>query len=168
MSDPLSIAASVAGFLSLAIQLTKIISTYVADVKSAPSDASALNTEITALCKILKMVEEILRSDKINDTFDQQSILYSTINACQRHFTTVYEKLATLPCDKEKSRRSTGTMARITSSIKKDKVKGTMARITWPLKKEECQQSIQILHHYIQTLEVLLIASNRSVAPFIQ
>ncbi|KAI5789569.1 hypothetical protein FPQ18DRAFT_43339 [Pyronema domesticum] len=141
--SPLSIAASVAGFLSLAIELTKIISTYVADVKSAPSDASALRTEITALCKVLKMVEGILRSDKINGTFDEQSILYSIINACQRHFTTVYEKLATLPYDKENSRRSTGIMARITYSIKKDKVKETMARITWPLKKEECQQAFK-------------------------
>jgi hypothetical protein len=37
--DPFSISTGVAGFLSLAIELTEIIGGYIGDVKSAPEDA---------------------------------------------------------------------------------------------------------------------------------
>lgn len=44
--DPLSISAGVAGFLSLAIEISKILTAYVGDARSAPEEACNLLLEI--------------------------------------------------------------------------------------------------------------------------
>jgi hypothetical protein len=36
-----------------------------------------------------------------------------------------------------------------------------MERFKWPFKKDECQQSVQAVHRHVQTMQVLLISSNR-------
>ncbi|KAI5812827.1 hypothetical protein BZA77DRAFT_346729 [Pyronema omphalodes] len=146
--DPLSLSASAAGLLSLAIEVTKILTGYISAVKSAPQDASELNTEMLALCHILEKLVEILRSDDdigidSEASFNDQSVLRSVISVCQEHITTVYKRIAKL--------RST------------DKISRLVERMVWPLKKDECQQSVRVVHRYVQTLQVLLVASNRSL-----
>lgn len=54
MSDPLSIIASVAGLISLAKVIGKMIANYVSSVKSAPDDAERLRTELTVLGFVLE------------------------------------------------------------------------------------------------------------------
>jgi hypothetical protein len=49
MADPLSISASIAGIIGLANEVAKIVTAYVAGVKSAPDDAHCLSRELTAL-----------------------------------------------------------------------------------------------------------------------
>jgi hypothetical protein len=142
--DPLSISASVAGFLGLAIELKRIISTYVSDVKSAPQEAHELSVEVSALSHVLETLDELLQGEDLDETsFGRQSILHSVVSACHEHFLVIRKRL---------------------SNLRGKKVKGIMARIAWPLQKEECQQSILVLHRYVQTVEVLLIASNRLVS----
>jgi hypothetical protein len=46
--DPLSISVGVAGFLSLAMEISKILAAYVGDVKSAPEEAHSLLTEVSS------------------------------------------------------------------------------------------------------------------------
>ncbi|KAI5786234.1 hypothetical protein FPQ18DRAFT_308786 [Pyronema domesticum] len=121
--DPLSLSASAAGLLSLAIEVTKILTSYTSAVKSAPQDASELNTEILALGHILEKLVEILRIDHDAGTgggtsFDEQSVLRSVMSACQEHIAAVYKRVAKL--------HST------------DKVSSLVERMVWPLKKDEC------------------------------
>lgn len=140
--DPLSFSASVAGLLSLAIEVTKTLKTFISDVKAAPQEAKDLNLEISLISTVLERLVDVLRSDDTEGTtFDQQCLLYSVITACQSSITNLYKKLSKLrSCDKLTER---------------------LAWMKWPFQKDECQQSIQALHRYTQTLNVLLAVSNR-------
>lgn len=81
--DPITLSASVAGFLSLAIKITKILGSYVTNVQSAPAEARELTTQVTALCHVLETVVNVLRSDDIEATsFERPSVLFSVIQAC--------------------------------------------------------------------------------------
>lgn len=145
--DPISLSVSVAGFLSLDIELTKLISTFIGDVKSAPQEASDLHTEIATLyISCAREVDQLLwsNSPENGEEIGEQSILVLVISACQSHVAAIYKELSKL--------RSS------------DKMKEFMGCIAWPFQKDECQQTIQTLHRYIQTLQTLLVASNRYVS----
>jgi hypothetical protein len=142
--DPLNLSASVAGFLGLAIEVTKILSSYVSDVKDASQEASELNTKVSILSHVLRELVDILQSDNMKaTTFDEQSLLFSVVNSCEGHLKCVYKKLAKLQV------RDT------------DKIKALMGRVSWPFQKDACLQSIETLHRYSQTLQHLLLVSNR-------
>jgi hypothetical protein len=139
--NPLSLSASIAGLLSLSLEVTKILTNFLSTVKSAPSEANSLTTEVTALSQVLETLVEILRSDDSEvTTFDEQSILCSIISACQEHIGSLFKTITKL---------RSGEMA------------GVLGRLAWPYKKEDCLNSAQILHRYVRTPQVLLIKSNR-------
>ncbi|KAI5814506.1 hypothetical protein BZA77DRAFT_345612 [Pyronema omphalodes] len=141
--DPLSVSASVAGFMGLAIQVTKILNAYVNDVKDAPQEASELNTKVSMLIHVLEKVVDTLQSDEMEAiTIDEQSVLSSVVSSCEHHVKLVYKNLAKL--------RDT------------NKVKALIGRASWPFKKEDCLRSIETLHRYTQTFEHLLVVSNRA------
>lgn len=145
--DTLSLSTGAAGLLSLAIEVTRILHNYISGVRSAPQDASELNTEDSALCHVLVTLVEDLRNNDINTkgkAFDDQSILRAVITECQKLIAAVYKKISKL--------KST------------DKTAVLIARITWPFQKEEYQEAVRTLHRYVQTLQVLLIASNGYVS----
>ncbi|KAI5815433.1 hypothetical protein BZA77DRAFT_344906 [Pyronema omphalodes] len=148
--DPLSLSASIAGLISLTIEVTKIISEYRSGFKNAPKEASELSTEVAALHHVLETALEILINEYSNSedtTFDEKNILFSIVDACEEHMNVIHTK-----------------MAKLQAGIKgAAKFPLLMARLKWPFEREDCQQSIQIIHRYVQTLQVLLIASNRSL-----
>ncbi|CCX31243.1 hypothetical protein FPQ18DRAFT_79106 [Pyronema domesticum] len=140
--DPLSLCASVAGLISLALDVTTILNGYIGSVKSAPQEASDLNIEVAALSKVLPKLNDALRTDDISEsTSDNQSILCAIVDSCKGHLTSVLEHIAKL------------------RSI--SKVSEVMGRMTRPLKRDECLQSVHTVHRYVQTLQVLLVNSNR-------
>ncbi|KAI5814505.1 hypothetical protein BZA77DRAFT_97506 [Pyronema omphalodes] len=142
--DPLSVSASVAGFMGLAIQVTKILNAYVNDVKDAPQEASELNTKVSMLIHVLEKVVDTLQSDDMETiTIDKHSVLYYVISSCEHHVKLVYKNLV----------RLRGT----------NKVKASKGRVSWPLKKEDCLRRIETLHRYTQTFEYLLVVSNRAI-----
>jgi hypothetical protein len=105
-----------------------------------PNEAHELKKEVQALCHVLETLVTLLRSEdsEIEEKrFDQQSILRSMIKNCEKHVLGVYKNVS--------------------------KLKGVKARLTWPFRKEECIESVRTLHRYSQTLQVLLVASNRWV-----
>lgn len=139
--DPLSLSASIAGLLSLSLEVTKILTNFFSIVKSASSEASSLVTEVTALSHVLETLFEILRSDDPEvTTFNEQSVLCSIISAYQEHI---------------------GSLFKTIMKLRSVKTEGVLGRLAWPYKKEDCLNRVQILHRYVQTLQVLLIKSNR-------
>jgi hypothetical protein len=95
--DPLSLSASIAGLLSLSLEVTKILTNFLSTVKSAPSEANSLTTEVTALSQVLETLVEVLRSDDSEvTTFDEQSILCSIISACQEHIGSLFKTITKL------------------------------------------------------------------------
>jgi hypothetical protein len=79
--DPLSISASVAGFLGLAIELKRIISTYVSDVKSAPQEAHELSVEVLALSHVLETLDELLQGEDLDETSLDDGLFYTRLSA---------------------------------------------------------------------------------------
>ncbi|KAI5814511.1 hypothetical protein BZA77DRAFT_283487, partial [Pyronema omphalodes] len=142
--DPLSFSASVAGLLSIAIEVTEILTAYGHDVKDAPKDASELNIKVSILCNVLEALVSTLRSDNTQTiTIGEQSFLYCVISSCELHVKLIYKNIMKL--------RDTNTL------------KALKGRLSWPFQKEECLRSIQTLHQYSQTIGQLLVLSNRGL-----
>jgi hypothetical protein len=159
MADPLSLAASVSGFLSLTIELTKIIRAYIAAAKSAPQEASELTTELSALSHVLDTLVDILESDDFDVTsssFDKKSILRSIISASQNHVAAINQKLRKQMQHGKQDKKSKSAASRCV-----DKIAELAAQMTWLFQRDECREIVQTLHRYVQTLQVLPIASNR-------
>jgi hypothetical protein len=130
--DPLSLSASIVGFISLAIEVTKILGVFIGDVKSAPQEATDLMTEVAALVNVLQTLVEDLREDHGETIFEEQAVLCTVISACQVQVSEIYAKLAKL-------RRTT-------------KVMRTVARLTWSFQKDECLERLQTIHRYMSKL----------------
>jgi hypothetical protein len=128
--DVVSLAASVAGFLSLAVEITTVLSDFISSARSAPQEAHDLAMEVAALSYVLDALVDILDGDDVRGTtFDQKSILRSVLGACYAHVAAVGKKFSKL--------QSSNTVTKI------------IGRISWPLKRDECQQSVQTLHRYV-------------------
>jgi hypothetical protein len=92
MMDPFTLSTGVAGFLSLALEISKILGAYVSDYKSAREDAKDLITEVDTLCHMLDQLVRFLRNDaKCN--FQPTSALCLVIKSCQEQIQDLYKKL---------------------------------------------------------------------------
>jgi hypothetical protein len=132
----------VAGLLSLAIKVGKILEKYIGDVKSAPREVCDLRTEVSALCHVLKTLEMSLKSGEMaRSFFDEKSSLLALLKASERHIEDVNQKLKKLQSD--------------------SKISEIAVRIVWPFHKDECREITVALNRYAQTLSFLLTASNR-------
>ena len=60
MVNPLSIAASIAGLMSLAETFIQLTSGYVMDVKSCASEFKALSAEVEGLCGVLLTLQRAI------------------------------------------------------------------------------------------------------------
>lgn len=138
--DPLSIATGVAGLLSLAKELVKIIIDYTGDVKSATRDARSVLTEVTALSHVLQQLVDFLRKDDTNSKcrFRETSALCSVIAICKNHIETLYRKV------------------KFQGKPEKD----LLGRLKWPFEKQECQEIVEVLHRCSQTFTFSLQIAN--------
>lgn len=83
MSDPLSVAASVAGLLSLTIQVSQLLYTQIHVIKHAPKDARDLLHEIEAIEGALRGLVAFLREHGIDeDNFSPNSMLSNAVSGC--------------------------------------------------------------------------------------
>jgi hypothetical protein len=84
--DPLSISAAVAGFLSLAMDISKILKDYIDGVQTAHEDAQNLLKEVAVLCHVLEKLVQFLRSEDLvkGKRFDKTSVLLLAADTCQR------------------------------------------------------------------------------------
>lgn len=154
MADPFSIASGIAGFLSLAMEITKILVDYTANVKSAPSDVTKMLEEVDALVEVLEQLKDFLEdnSDTISETikngFQENSALSTALKICK----TEIEKLRRV-LHKFKVRR--------TDKAWLDKLQ----RLKWPFSKEECLEITQRLNRCSQTFTFSMTISNWCVVP---
>ncbi|CCX04970.1 Similar to ankyrin [Exophiala dermatitidis NIH/UT8656]; acc. no. EHY59712 [Pyronema omphalodes CBS 100304] len=143
--DHLSLSASVAGLVSLALEVRRILDSYVSGVKSASDDVRRLFAEISVLCYFLEKLVEFQRSDDSNGiSFDQTSIICSAATIYQAEVEKLYKKL-----EKLNIRGANGN--KITEIIEK---------IKWPLLQEECEKSVASLQRFAQTFQFALVLEN--------
>jgi hypothetical protein len=95
--DPLSISASVAGFLGLAGQIAVTLKAYVDGVQSAPDEARSLLLEVTALCQVIEDFDGFLHKNNLNERrLESSSVLSIAIKFCRCQLEELHGKLANL------------------------------------------------------------------------
>jgi hypothetical protein len=95
--DAFTISTGVAGFLSLALEISKILKAYVDGVQSAPKEARNLLVEVTALCHALEQLVQFLRKD-YNGNFAETSALVVATEAWKDQITTLSKRSRRLKC----------------------------------------------------------------------
>ena len=81
--DPLSVAASVAGLVSLMLEVSCAIGSYYKSVKNARNDVLEIAQELTSMRDVLRQLNELLRSHQLKtEIFDQSSVLAHTLTVC--------------------------------------------------------------------------------------
>ncbi|CCX04765.1 Protein of unknown function [Pyronema omphalodes CBS 100304] len=78
--DPFTIATGLAGLLSLAIEISGILSGYIGASKSAPKEVHDLLVKVSALQQVLEQLIVFLRSEEARQvSFNKTSVLLSVI-----------------------------------------------------------------------------------------
>ncbi|KAF2734117.1 hypothetical protein EJ04DRAFT_603796, partial [Polyplosphaeria fusca] len=138
MADPLSVAAGVAGLLSLTIQLCDKLTEYTSSVKNAAEESSDLNVRLRALANVLDRLGRFLREQKDTAAFEPTSVLYQTTQQC-------HEKLKSLETV-------------VSSFMKETQVKNHVWKrcVMWPLKKREHEQTVFAIQHWMDIFNLSL------------
>jgi hypothetical protein len=88
--DGLSVAASIAGLISLCIDVGK----YLNDVKDAPKNAENLRAQLTTLEHVLQQLDTFLRGESVKGkSFDKTSVLCQAMGSCSDQLACVCERL---------------------------------------------------------------------------
>jgi hypothetical protein len=151
--DPFTISTGIAGFLSLALEISKILSAYISDVKSAPSDVENLLQEFKSLCTVLDQLINLLKDDVKGD-FQLTSALCVAITACRELVQELYKKVGKLRCKPD-----SGATGKIKEIVKRT--------VEWPLKKEELSSTLVALHRFVQTFQFSVTVTSWLVIPFL-
>lgn len=97
MMDALTLATSVAGLLSLAIQVSQILSDQIRTVANAPQDAQDLLDELQLLRQVLTSLEAFLKAQAAKGyVFEGTSVLVNAIRGCGDKITAVKLRLEKL------------------------------------------------------------------------
>ncbi|KAI5816100.1 hypothetical protein BZA77DRAFT_387813 [Pyronema omphalodes] len=140
--DGFTVSTGVAGFLSLALEITKTLKAYVNDVKSAPKESRNLLAEVTALCHILERLEQFLRKEYTGN-FEKTSALFVAIEACRDQITEIYNKVK-----------------KIEVRFEKNKSAQFLERLKWPFRKEDYERTISTVQRFTQTFQFSLNIEN--------
>ena len=139
MADPLSVASSVAGLLSLTIQLSQVLYTQIRTVKNAPKAAQELLDELESLRQVLTNLETFLKTQASKGhSFKQTSVLVNAINGCSDKIKVVRHRL-------DKLVQSQG-LAKL------------VQRGRWYYEQDEHQELITTLHRYLGLFQISLNA----------
>jgi len=85
MSDPLSITASVAGIISLTIQVSKLLREQIKAYRGALKDAQEILEQVEAISEVLQSLERLLIGDTTKVSFEKTSALITTCDAFHEH-----------------------------------------------------------------------------------
>jgi Fungal N-terminal domain of STAND proteins len=129
--DPLSLTASIVGFISFAIDVTKTVTEYISDVRQAPAESRELASELSAFTNALDSLSTFLTSqDEESTSFKGTSVLYSTTRLCHGKLSAIHETL-------------------LEFSKKTEHMKW-YRRLVWPFKKEHHLEVIGTLRGCMQ------------------
>ena len=137
LMDPLSLAASVAGLASLALQIGPSLHEYFSDARDAPKDVTQYCNEIYGLFEVCEKLQDFLKVDAANAFEITESVLSRTVASCE----DCLRKLAKMLDIPKKERH------RASHWIK---------RIKWPIYKKQVEDIIARLVRYTQLFQFAL------------
>ena len=139
----MDIAAGAAGFLSLIIQLTEILTAYISTAKSTEQDAKDILREAECLKDVLEHFEKFVEAEKLQEKFRAGSALCGIIDLSNSKVKGLVDKLP---------------------KVQGSKSKQLFRSLIWPFKKPDCieivgtlQRCIQILNFSMNTQSLFVI-----------
>lgn len=145
MAEVLSVAASVAGLLTLAESVFSSTFAFCKDVKHAQRDISRLSTQISALSGTLYRLSLLTRRLEVQGS--DCGIKHDNIYECQVLLESVKKKLSSeIPCE----------------SDKKKSAKKVLQSISWPFNKSHTENLLSQIERVKSTFDLALSAENMS------
>jgi hypothetical protein len=141
MADPLSIAGSIAGLLSLGDAVFRLVHRYARTVKNAQKEVSDLKRELEALTGVIHNVQIIARELE-QDPLHTSTVRLDHVNACLDLLHKMKKNLSNLEFDP------------------KSKLKTTLAKLIWPYKSVETRELIGEIRACRDTLAIALDADS--------
>ena len=137
MIDPLTAATSVAGLLSLTIQVSQMLNEQVRTLKNAPNDAQELLDELELLRQVLTGLKAFLDAQDVKGyAFKETSVLINAIKGFETKMTDLKLKLEKL--------------------TKKQGFAQLIERGKWYYEHDEHQEIITTLHRYLGMFQMSL------------
>ncbi|KAG7007403.1 hypothetical protein G7Y79_00010g029040 [Physcia stellaris] len=134
--DPLSIAAGVAGLITLTAELSRALVAYGKAVKREREDLQLLLTEVSLLQSLLQRLDSFLRSSGVaNVTFHQTSALEASLAVCKATAIDLNERLRKLEA------------AGLSRAVE---------RFKWPFSEKEVVKVLETLRRCISTFQFSL------------
>ena len=147
MADPLSTAASVAGLVSIAIQLSQLSFQYVSSVKGSSKAWSSYIQELSALTSVLLKVQ--LASDAADTTGKDLLAMMSGL-------ALGISSSAVLECAAELNQ----LRAVMAEKLQKRGIRGRLEMLAWPFSEPDTERRVQALHRFTTLFSSSLVADN--------
>lgn len=133
--DPLSIAASLAGLVSLTSRVSRTIGSYCKSVKDARKDVQETAQELASMYDVLHQLDGLLRSQQLKTKIDSNSVLAKAIAVCGNNIERLSSKVQRLELD---------GLARVWEKLK------------WPFNEKEMQKILATLRKCAATFQFSL------------
>lgn len=148
--EALGAAASVAGLISLALEVPKLINALIR-IHSAPEEAKEMSKTASDMVAILKELENFLKTEAAKEmNIEDDSALIVTLAACQSKVLDLSKKLRSQSC----------ADANPSSNAASKAFKAAATRIRWPLDRKECLGIISELRAMQCTFQYCLLLKN--------
>ncbi len=141
MADPLSAAASLAGLVSLAIQLSQLSFQYVSAIKGSSKAWSSYIQELSALTSVLLKVQHASDGIKsLHAVTTRPGISEATVRDCEAEL----GELKTVLSEK----------------LQKRGIRGKLDMFAWPFSEADTDKKVQTLHRFCALFSSSLVADN--------
>ncbi|KIX98765.1 uncharacterized protein Z520_05226 [Fonsecaea multimorphosa CBS 102226] len=131
--DGVSAASSIAGLVTLALQISATISIYVNSIKERSTTIREFHDELLLLGEVLSGLRDFLESEKVKGrALDTQSVLSNAIRDCRQRMERIGDRLK--PSDGGKIARA-------------------IDHLRWPFEQREVMQMVENLRRYTQTFQ---------------
>ncbi|OQV07153.1 Ankyrin repeat-containing protein [Cladophialophora immunda] len=131
--DGVSVASSIAGLVTLALQVSATIAIYVNSIKERANTVRELHDELLLLGEVLSGLRDFLESEKVKGrALDTQSVLSKAIRDCRQRMERIGDRLK--PSDGGKVARA-------------------IDHLRWPFEQREVMQMVENLRRYTQTFQ---------------
>ena len=134
--DPLSIAASIAGLISLTIQVSESVTSYGKAVKDAPKSIEEMISELYSMLSVLRQLESLFRSQQVKcSSFDHSSVLALAIIRCDENIGKLLSKLR---------------------QMESHKLSRAFERLQWPFSEKNLNKILVTIRRYTATFQFAL------------
>ncbi|KAF5599961.1 hypothetical protein FPANT_2917 [Fusarium pseudoanthophilum] len=143
MADPLSLAASIAGLISLADVIFRTTYKFVRAAKDAKDEIQSLLDEINNLSSVLRNLEALTADLENEGQSSDPTLRNHYLNHCHRTSIKIESRVK-----------------KASDSFKKSKFEGIVRQLKWPFSSSETKELLAELSRHKETISVALLADS--------